>query len=36
MSKDILVGFNIHPRWIDGTSLHDFISPLRPVRVECA
>ncbi|MEN6435060.1 MAG: TIM barrel protein [Anaerolineaceae bacterium] len=29
MANDIRVGFNIHPRWVQGTTLRAFLSPLK-------
>ena len=29
MSNAISIGFNIHPRWVQGTSLKAFLTPLR-------
>jgi sugar phosphate isomerase/epimerase len=29
MTSDIRVGFNIHPRWVQGTTLRTFLAPLR-------
>jgi hypothetical protein len=29
MTSEIRVGFNIHPRWVQGTTLRTFLAPLR-------